>query len=103
MTAPTLYRILDEYPWLEREDEYSGLTLAEAAIRMDDLTGCGEDVILSDFDEGCTACDGHGWQQGLPGERRKCVACHGDCKRREPWNWEDDETSRTVTMMREVG
>ena len=105
MTTPTLYRILDEYPWLEREDEYSGLTLTEAAIRMDDLTGCGEDVILADWDERCERCGGEGFLAPRPGERhaRGCSSCRNSGKWPGPWEWKDDETGREVTMMREVG
>jgi hypothetical protein len=110
MTAPTLYRIVDEYPYLEREDEYPGLTLTEAAIRMDDLTGCGEDVILADWDEPCERCEGSGefeqktglWLLGFPATRVKCRICGGDGKWPGPWEWSDDETNRMVTMMREV-
>lgn len=72
----TRYRVVDEFPYLEREDEYGDLTLEEAAHRMDDLTGVGADVILSDVDS-----DGFGVL---------------------PWTWEDDETNRTVTLMLEV-
>ena len=101
MSSPTLYRIIDEYPWLEREDKYSGLTLTEAAIRMDDLTGCGEDVILSDWDERCERCKGHGKLSTRGGLQWKiCDACGGTGKWPGPWHWEDDETGREVTMMR---
>ncbi len=68
------YRIIDEFPYLEREDEYSDLTLGEAALKMEDLTGVDSDVILFDFDE-------------------------PDCTR---WEWKDDETGREVSLLPEV-
>ena len=70
------YRIVDVFPYLEREDEYGDLALAEAAARMDDLTGVGEDTILADLDS-----------DGL------------DVL---PWEWADEETGREVTLMLEV-
>ena len=106
MTTPTLYRIVDRYPYLEREDEYTGLTLEEAAIRMDDLTGCGEDVILADWDEPCERCKGSGKKThvGTVGDpvTVNCGTCDGDGKWAGPWEFSDDETNRAVTMMREV-
>lgn len=74
MTAPALYRIVDRYPYQEREDEYRNLTLEEAAVRMDDLTGVGEDVILADIEEDPDVL---------------------------PWEFTDPETGREVTMTRE--
>ena len=68
------YRIIDLFPYLEREDEYSDLTLGEAALKMEDLTGVGADVILSDLDE--------------PDRTR--------------WEWTDDETGREVSLLPEV-
>lgn len=103
MTDPTLYRIVDEYHWLEREDEYTGLTITEAAIRMDDLTGCGEDVILSDWDEKCDGCKGNGLRDAGNFTAIRCPDCGGDGEWPGPWEWSDDDTNRTVTMMREVG
>lgn len=104
MTTPTLYRIVDNFPYLEREDEYAGLTLAEAAIQMDGLTGVGEDVILSDWDERCERCEGTGSR--IVGSFLRwsvtCGDCHGDGKWPGPWEFSDDETGREVTMMREV-
>lgn len=70
------YRIVDEFPYLSREDEYSDLSLDEAAARMDDLTAVGADVILADLDS-----------DGL------------DVL---PWEWTDDETGREVTLQLEV-
>lgn len=105
--TPTLYRIVDTYPYLDREDEYSGLTLTEAAVRMDDLTGCGEDVILADWDEPCPDCEG---ATRVPYEpiptmltTKDCTTCGRSGKWPGPWEWKDDETNREVTMMREVG
>lgn len=98
MAAPTLYRITDVFGYLEREDEYTGLTLEEAAIRMDDLTGCGEDVILSDWDEPCGFCGGERWTAG-----GACRVCNATGKWPGPWCWTDEETGREVTMAREVG
>lgn len=106
MNAPTLYRIVDAFPYLEREDEYPGLTLAEAAIRMDDLTGVGEDVILSDWDEPCERCKGSGRTHeavGFGADGHTCPDCGGDGKWPGPWEWSDPETGREVTMRREVG
>jgi len=75
MPTSTLYRIVDVFPYLDREEEHTGLTLAEAAARMEDLTGVAADVILSDLDEPDSGAH---------------------------WEWTDDETGREVTMMREV-
>ena len=104
------YRITDVHPYLSREDEYPGLTLEEAASRMDDLTGVGADVILSDWDENCPTCRGFGYAEALGGpnvdkvvRRVACWECHGTGKRSDPWEWVDDETGREVTMRREVG
>lgn len=111
MTTPTLYRIVDAFAYLDREDEYNALTLAEAARRMDDLTGCGEAVILSDWDEPCEVCHGSGRkltktihpEGGFPRAiHAPCDACGGDCKWPGPWGWSDPETGREVTMRREV-
>lgn len=78
MTGPIFrrFRIVDTFPYLDREDEYSDLTLDEAVARMDDLTGVGADVILSDLDS-----------DGL------------DVL---PWKWVDDETGREVALRLEV-
>jgi hypothetical protein len=107
MATPTLYRITDVFGYLEREDEYTGLTLEEAAIRMDDLTGCGEDVILADWDEPCERCGGYGKaraREGDPGSRKYiCEDCGGTGKWPGPWEFTDPETGREVTMAREVG
>lgn len=107
----TLYRIVDEHPYLDRYEEYPGLTLDEAAHKMDDLTGVGADVILADYDEGCARCttkpmaragqlevsaDGDNWRW------IECPDCHGTGKRAEPWGWTDEETGREVTMRREI-
>lgn len=73
------YRIVDEHPYLSREDEYGDLSLDEAAARMDDLTGVGADTILADFEE---------WHR------------HGEAD--QPWQWEDPETGREVTLRLEV-
>lgn len=70
------YRIVDVHPYLDREEEYPNLSLDEAAARMDDLTGVGADVILSDLDS-----------DGL------------DVL---PWEWTDDENGREVTLRLEV-
>ena len=93
MTGPTLYRIVDDHPYLSREDEYPGLTLDEAASRMDDLTGVGADVILADLDEDCAFC------MGSPST---CVACGGTTRGNLPWKWTDEDTGREVTMRLEV-
>lgn len=104
MTEPTLYRILDEFPYLDREDEYPNLALAETAARMEDLTGVGADVILADFDEDCGRCGGGGkLATGCMTPDVPCDTCHGTGKRSEPWEWTDDETGREVTMRLEVG
>lgn len=70
------YRVVDEFPYLDREEEYTDLSLAEAAARMEDLTDVTADVILSDIDS-----DGFDVL---------------------PWEWKDDETGREVTLMLEV-
>lgn len=92
-----LYRIVDERPFLDLEEEHPGLTLDAAALRMEDLTGVSADVILADFDEPCWRCDGAKVLDGFT-----CGACWGDGKRAEPWAWEDDESNRVVTLRREV-
>jgi hypothetical protein len=68
------YRIVDVFPYLDREEEFSDLTLAEAAGKVEDLTGIGADIILSDFDE----------------------------PDRTDWKWTDDETGREVSLVPEV-
>lgn len=98
--TPTFYRITAENPYLSTEEEYPGLTLEEAAHRMDDLTGVGADVILADFEESCERCVGKGW---LTAPSMKCPTCHGAGKRSDPWEWVDPETGREVTMRLEVG
>jgi hypothetical protein len=107
--AVETFRVVEVNNYLGREEEWSGLSLGEAAIRMDDLTGVGADLVLSDFDEDCTACNGHGVRVREAHEiqhsdelENTCGACHGTGKRREPWEWEDDETGREVTLRREV-
>jgi hypothetical protein len=110
MTAPTLYRIIDCFPYLDREEEYRHLTLEEAVLRMEDLIGHDADSILSDFDEDCERCGGEG-EGSVPttvgaehGERPVlCPDCNGSGKRSDPWEWVDDESGREVTMRREVG
>lgn len=103
-SAPTLYRIVDLHPYLDREEEYGDLTLDEAATRMEDLTGVGADTILADFDEDCTNCEGCGrlltTRAGGNPATYDCPACLGAGKRREPWEWVDDETGREVTLRR---
>jgi len=110
--VPDRYRIIDAFPYLDREEEYTDLTLEEAAAKMEDLTGIGADVILADFDENCAKCEGAGrvwlpiaWHRGAtPAEQIKgeCDACHGTGKRRDPWEWSDPETGREVTLRLEV-
>jgi hypothetical protein len=75
MAAPVFrYRIVDAHPYLDREEEYDGLLLNEAAARFEDLTPIPADLVLSDLDEGVD------W----------------------PYRWVDEETGREVTMTREV-
>lgn len=101
-----LYRIVDEFPYLDREDEYPGLTLDEATAKMEDLTGVGADVILADVQEACTRCErrpgfievtshGDDWRW------IECPSCHGS-KIVGEWDWEDIETGREVTLRPEV-
>jgi hypothetical protein len=68
------FRIVDVFPYLDREDEYSDLSLSEAAAKLEDLTGIDADVVLSDFDE----------------------------PDRDSWKWTDDETGREVSLIPEV-
>jgi DnaJ-class molecular chaperone len=105
--AMQLYQITDEFPFQERVAMYHGLTLKQAAIRMDDLTGCGEDVILADWDEPCERCGGK--KVEIVGQIRvgqevrqvvDCTACDGDGKWPGPWEFTDEETGREVTMTR---
>lgn len=98
MTAPTLYRIVDVFDYLDREDEYTGLTLEEAAHRMDDLTGIGADVILSDWAEPCSNCEGAAAFFDGP-----CTVCGGTGGWPGPWKHVDPETGRETMMLREVG
>jgi hypothetical protein len=100
--AEQLYQITDEFPFQERVTTYHGLTLQQAAIRMDDLTGCGEDVILSDWDELCGRCKGVGRVAFGAGDKI-CPDCDGDGKWPGPWEHTDEETGREVTMTREAG
>jgi hypothetical protein len=103
IVEPTLYRIVDVFPYLGREDEYPGLTLDEAASRMDDLSGVGADVILSDFAEPCERCEGEGEREhGEPPRPDVCDYCDGDGRWPGPWEWTDPDTGREVTMRREV-
>lgn len=93
--TPRLFRIVDENPYLSREDEYPGLTLEAAAAKMEDLTGVGADVILADVEDDCPLCHASGCN---PRDVTKdCPACHGSCIVGE-WEWEDTETGREVTM-----
>lgn len=69
------YRIIDVFPYLDREDEYSDLTLGEAALKAEDLTGAEADDILTWFDD---PEDGNRWE------------------------WTDDETGREVSLLPEV-
>jgi len=112
MTAPTLYRIVDNFPYLDREDEYAGLTLEEAAARMEDLIGVKAEVVISDWDEPCPDCSGpdepksvgRRWADEAPHTITKtCATCGGDGKWPGPWQETDEETGREVTMLREVG
>lgn len=68
------YRIIDIFPYLERQEEFNDLTLGEAALKMEDLTGMDSDLILADFDE-------------------------PDVNHLE---WTDDETGREVSLVPEV-
>lgn len=70
------YRIVDEHPYLDREDEYADLDFEAAVHRAEDLTGERADVIFADFDS-----------DGLD---------------LLPWKWVDEETGREVTMRLEV-
>lgn len=105
------FRITSTNPYLDREEEWPGLSLEEAASRMDDLTGVGADVILADFEEDCVACGGKGRikindvidEHGPIDYTIGCTACLGSGKRRDPWEWVDSESGREVTMRREVG
>jgi hypothetical protein len=74
MVEPTRYRIVETYPYLDREEEWTDLTLDEAAIRYEDLTPMGADEVLSDIEEGVD------W----------------------PMRYVDEETGREVTMTQEV-
>jgi hypothetical protein len=68
------FRVIDTFPYLEREDEYSDLTLDEAAARAEDLTGHpADDIIATLGEEGVTR-----------------------------WDWEDGETGREVALQPEV-
>lgn len=109
---PTLYRIVDVFPYLDREDEYPGLTLSEAAAKIEDLTPVGADVVLTDWDEPCDMCQGLGTTidptelspfRGFRRKRVDCPHCGGDGFWPGPWKWTNEETGREVTMMREVG
>lgn len=94
--------------WFEIEEDdqgygsydYKGLTLGEAAARMEDLTGIHADVILADFEEACSVCHGTGCQMNnIFGD---CSACFGTGKRREPWEWENEERGKRVVLRRQA-
>lgn len=67
------YRVVDTTPYLEREDEYSDLSLEAAAGRAEDLTGHPADDIIACAEE----ADGR-------------------------WEWVDEETGREVSLIPEV-
>lgn len=101
--AEQLYRIVDEFPFQEKLTTYHGLTLEQAATRMDDLIGVGERTILEDWKEDCPTCKGSGAElrQGF-GEwlSGACPNCDGEGTWPGPWEHTDDETGREVTMTR---
>jgi hypothetical protein len=68
------YRIVDLFPYLDREDEYDDLTLDEAATRIEDLVGIEAAQVISDIEEGID------W----------------------PWREVDIETGRETTMTQAV-
>jgi hypothetical protein len=85
------FAIEETYPGGDETCRWAGLSLEDAAHRMDDLIGIGADVILADWDEDCGTCFGRGEvgldrYDGEPGAE-ECGVCHGDGKRSEPWEW----------------
>lgn len=96
MSRPRRFRI-EEF-LRDEEGEWRGLSLEAAAHQVDDLTGIGADVILSDWDEDCHMCEGTG---KACGNIFGCSTCGGSGKRGEPWEWTDDETGRRVVMSME--
>lgn len=64
------YRVVDENPYLDRQEEWDDLTLDAAATRMEDLTDLEAAQVINDVEEGVD------W----------------------PWRWTDEETGREVTM-----
>lgn len=71
--APILWRVVDEHPYLDREEEHCALTLEAAARLVEDLTGTDDEIVIRDVTE-----DGG------------------------PWSWIDEETGREVTLRLEV-
>lgn len=71
---PTLYRVVDTFPYLDREDEWDDLTLDEAAIRVEDLFPIEAADVINDVEEGVE------W----------------------PMVWTDEETGREITLSKSV-
>lgn len=104
MTEPMLYRVVDEHPYLDREEEHANRSAEEAAAIFEDLTGEKADEVLAELDEACSRCGGKGTDPDRRGatSASPCTLCFGDGKRHDPIEWEDNETGRTVTLRPEV-
>lgn len=98
------FRVVETNDYTGREEEWPGLSLGEAALRMDEQTGVGADLVLADFDEDCTRCEGQGTDPDRRGatSASPCTACLGVRKRRDPWEFCDSETGREIVLMRET-
>jgi hypothetical protein len=72
---PTLYRVVDENPYRDRCEEWDGLTLDEAATRIEDLYDVEAAQVISDVEEGVD------W----------------------PVRYVDEETGREITFTQVVG
>lgn len=94
MPQPRRYDIELSEP--DHSEEWTNLTLEEAAARMDDLTSVGADVIVSDWKEDCGFC--HGTCCNPDNVFSDCPACQGSGKRAEPWEWSHDDLPLSVVM-----
>lgn len=68
----SVYRILLEDPYRDRSEEWMARTLEGAAALVDDATGVGADVVISDVESGTL-----------------------------PWEWKDPEDGREVMLRKE--
>lgn len=96
-TDASVYRLVDEHPYLDREEEAGNLTATEAATEFENRTGEPFDQVLAELDESCNACT-----DGTTAQGWLCATCGGTGRRHDPIEWEDPETGRTVVLRPEV-